>query len=115
MTRKRTSTEWAELVREWQRSGLTARGFAKRAKLNPQTLMWWRWRLATKDPSRTPRRAPQAKAGAALVPVQVIQVREPAAAETPVDVVLGDVVVRVRRGFDSATLARVLDVVDGSC
>jgi hypothetical protein len=112
MASKRTSAEWAKLVREWKVSGLTAREFSKRKGLNPQTLSWWKWRLGAEVSSRKPA-VPKPPKRAALVPVQVVAVDSRVSAETPVEVVLGEVVVRVRRGFDAGTLARVLDVVEG--
>ena len=37
--------QWAERVRQWRRSGLTAREFARRAGINAGTLQYWAWRL----------------------------------------------------------------------
>lgn len=36
-----TRDEWAERVRRWRASGLTAKDFAGREKLQPATLRWW--------------------------------------------------------------------------
>jgi len=43
--RRRTSAEWERVVRQWERSGLSAREFAARRGLVARTLVWWRWRL----------------------------------------------------------------------
>jgi len=37
--------QWAEHVRQWRQSGLTAREFAKRVGINAGTLSQWAWRL----------------------------------------------------------------------
>jgi transposase len=42
---RRAQAQWARLVAEWKRSGLTARQFASRRKIEPKTLSWWAWRL----------------------------------------------------------------------
>lgn len=49
-----------------------------------------------------------------MVPVQVVASQPEAleAPETPVELVVDGVVVRVRRGFDGDTLARVLDMLE---
>lgn len=101
---RKTAAEWSKLVEKWRRSKLSAREFATREGVAPSTLAWWKWRLGT----RTDR-----SAQIAVVPVEVVPVRAPRTAETPVEVVLGDVVVRVRTGFDAETLGRVLDVLEG--
>jgi transposase len=41
-TRRR---EWAIRVRQWRRSGLTAREFADSLGINRNTLTYWAWRL----------------------------------------------------------------------
>jgi hypothetical protein len=42
---RRSAKEWKRLVREWERSGLTAGAFASKRGLRRDTLVWWRWRL----------------------------------------------------------------------
>ena len=37
--------QWAEQVRQWRRSGLTASEFAQRVGINASTLTHWAWRL----------------------------------------------------------------------
>lgn len=64
---RRTHREWARLVRKWQRSGATARAFGATHRVNPHTLAWWKWRLAsTSDGAHPPAGAPR------LVPVDVV-------------------------------------------
>lgn len=40
--------EWARRVRQWHRSGLTARKFAETLGINRNTLTHWAWRLDRK-------------------------------------------------------------------
>jgi transposase len=46
----RTSQDWAQDVRAWKRSGLTAKEYAKAHGLSASTLMWWSWRLKRDAP-----------------------------------------------------------------
>jgi len=55
--RRRTSAEWAELLRELERSGQSATTFARSRGIRPDTLKWWRWRLGRKVKSGKPRPA----------------------------------------------------------
>jgi hypothetical protein len=61
---RRTRMEWARLVRQWQRSGQTAREFGDAHGIRAGTLAWWKWRLSAAPSAResTPR----------LVPVEVV-------------------------------------------
>jgi len=43
--RRWTERQGRKVVAAWRRSGLTAREFARRHKMNPQRLSWWRKRL----------------------------------------------------------------------
>lgn len=45
------AVRWAAVVEEMERSGLSARAFARRHGFNPSTLAWWRWRLRQAEPS----------------------------------------------------------------
>lgn len=47
----RTRNEWAELIKAWKASGLTAAQFAARHGLKAKALSTWRWRLR-KEPQR---------------------------------------------------------------
>lgn len=109
MSKRRSWKEWASLIERWKRSGLTAKQFAERAGVSWRTLSWWKWRLGSGTASRG-----VPSAGMEMVPVQVVasQPEAPEAAETAVELVVDGIVVRVRRGFDDDTLARVLDVLE---
>lgn len=111
MGQRRSAQEWAELVEQWQRSGLTAKEFAGQAGLNPKTLSWWKWYLSGDGPHNK-RRASRPAKGSGLVSVEVVPARS-VEAETPIEVVVDATVIRVRRGFDQDTLAQVLEVLEG--
>ncbi|MBE7478366.1 MAG: hypothetical protein HS104_00010 [Polyangiaceae bacterium] len=106
------------MLRQWERSGAKLPEFAVRVGVPLSTLMWWRWRLSKAQRSRSKgKRAarPVSKKKTGLVPVRVVQL-VPAAgvasAESAIEIVTAAAAVRVRSGFDSDTLERVLVVLD---
>ena len=69
---KRTREEWRREVREWRRSGLTAREFAATRELSASTLAWWAWRLGgTRDAPTKGRARAQERAALQLLPLRV--------------------------------------------
>jgi transposase len=97
---RRSRSEWSALVREWRTSGLTAKEFARRRRLNARSLSWWRWKL-----------------GDEVEHVDFVELE--LACELPsehrIEIALGNGrTVRVPDEFDSATLARVLDVAEAA-
>ena len=116
-----TRTEWAQRVRRWKDSGLTAKEFGAETGLNPSTLSYWNWRLNAETrgtggtrPSkgRTKKTGPRRKTEIVKAPafVEVTARVEPAAAT--LEVLLGeDVRVRVPSGFDEATLTGIVRAV----
>jgi transposase len=101
MTRA-TRTEWAGRVRRWRASGLTAREFAAREQLNPNTLNWWSSQLRRTNP------APGGFVELTVTPM-------PVAVEAGcIEVVVRDEVrIRVSGAFDPAVLRRVLSALEG--
>jgi hypothetical protein len=61
---RRTRVEWERLVRQWQRSGQTAREFGDGHGIRAVTLTWWKWRLGAQPTVREP--PPR------LLPVEVV-------------------------------------------
>ncbi len=96
MPRRRWSeSQMRKLLREHERSGVSLKAFADAAGIAYTTLAWWRTRL------RVGGDAPS------FVPVRV---RESARAR--VEIVVGDVVVRVEDG-DDAAVARLVRAIAG--
>jgi hypothetical protein len=89
--------EWANRVRQWRASGLTAGEFATREGINANTLKWWSSRL---------RGAGEAKfidVTALVTPPQVPALEV---------VVRGSVSLRVQPGFDAALLRAVVSALE---
>jgi len=98
---------WRQAVGAWRASGLGVRDFCGRRRLSEPSFYGWRRELAQRDRQAARRPA------AAFVPVQVV-----GATAAAIEIVRGDgPVVRVRPGFDAATLRQVLATLaeDGSC
>jgi transposase len=105
-----TRAEWTKRVEQWKKSGLEAAEFARRERLKPKQLHWWSWKLRTSE-------SPPLPAEPRFLPVRVVTaLSAPAAAPTsptatPIEIALGNGrIVRVRPGFDPATLERVLRI-----
>lgn len=42
---RKSASEWAAVVGQWQASGLTAEEFGQRNDINGKVLSWWKWHL----------------------------------------------------------------------
>ena len=102
-------TQWASRVRQWRRSGLTAREFADSLGINRNTLTHWAWRLDREPGPATggrPRRSPP-QASASLVEVMTQGI-----ADGCFELDLGGAHrLRIPPGFESAALERLLAVL----
>lgn len=101
--------EWADRVERWERSGLSAEKFARREGYKPKQLYWWRWKLRADRPSQPSQPSPSSLTEAPrFLPVHVVTDASVVTPE-PIEIALPNGrVVRVRPGFDPATLERVL-------
>ncbi|WP_437550882.1 transposase [Sorangium sp. So ce367] len=101
-----TRVEWAERVERWERSRLSAEKFARREGYKPEQQSSWRWKLRADGPSQP---SPSSLAEPPrFLPVHVVADASPVVTE-PIEIALPNGrVVRVRPGFDPATLERVL-------
>ena len=98
-----TRAEWIKRVRRCERSGVDLAEFARREGIKAKQLSWWRWRLQSSD-------EPERRAEPEFLPVRVVAATPPPAA-TPIEIALPNGrLVRVRPGFDPATLERVLAI-----
>lgn len=97
---------WAKHIAAWSASGLTARQFAARIGVNPNTLSHWKWRLAAE--------ADTSVGGASFIELSAAVVSAAGGADDRLEVVCsGGRAVRVPPNFDAATLVRVLDALEG--
>jgi hypothetical protein len=104
----RMAAQWSEhearvVLHAWQVSGLSIERFASQRGLVPQRLRWWKKKL---EDAAMPARAK----GSTLLPVRVV---EPSRG-TPIQIILPNgLSIRVGRGFDEETFARVMAILGG--
>jgi transposase-like protein len=91
---------WREIVGELE-SGAAIAEVARRHRVQPRTLSWWRWKL--RDESRHDRRQ-------LLLPVVVAPLKS-SAETTYLEVLVGDVIVRVASGSDVAYVAALISAL----
>lgn len=88
---------WQQLVGEVE-DGATVAEVARRHRVQPGTLSWWRWKLKT--PARP-----------MLLPV-VVRSRATAAETTAsIELRIGDVIIRLTGGTDVAYIAKLVDAL----
>jgi len=109
---------WQGCVKQWRESGLSVRAFCRREALSEPSFYAWRRELARRGSSAPrsqqssraqPRRA--AKRGG-FVPLEVVAARLAAPAARIEIILPRGRRLRVRPGFDRATLETVLDVLE---
>ena len=92
---------WRQVIARWKRSGLSVRAFCGAEGLNPMTFYWWRRELERRD-------QPQP----AFLPVRVLA-ETTGPSTVGIEVVLANGrSVRVSAGFDSRTLAQVVELLE---
>ena len=110
---------WRQLLQRWRSSGLSVRALCQAPGLSEPSLYAWRRILAQRDAAAPAPRSHVANPRAArpaFVPVHVraddrTEVNPPE--EGCLEVLLaGQRVLRIRRGFDAATLQRLLAVLE---
>jgi transposase-like protein len=112
MVERATRDEWAARVARLKESGLSVAKFAAQIGVNAKTLAWWRAALARAEQKSRMVAASRRSRQVTIAPLNFIEMTARTEAG-PVEVVLpSGVFVRVRAGFDAATFARVLDVME---
>jgi len=108
--------EMRKVLGQLDASGLTLREFGAQVGILPGTLGYWRHQIRRREAVRQRRDGQRAVVSAAstFVPVQVIGAGGVATDQgSSVEVVLrGDRRLHIRPGFDAATLARVVEVLE---
>jgi hypothetical protein len=116
MSREARET-WATRVETLKASGLSVADFAAKAKINPHSLSWWRWHLGSgrAKSTRGRRRSRPGRSAAmapAISPLTFVEMRAAEATEGLEVVLRSGIRIKVHPGFDAATLAHVLDVLE---
>ncbi len=110
-----TAEDWKRRVADWRAGGVSAREFAKRRGFSAKSLAWWAWSLGKRESKRSDRKAITRAPSRKVAFVEVIERAAPAIAETAIEIALGSGrVVRVKRGFDRATLRTVIASLEES-
>ena len=103
---------WRDHITGWKSSGMSLRLYSEEHGLKAGTLGYWNSRLkARAADAPAPSSGPEATFLAVHVAEPAVTVPEPP--DERIELALpGGCVVRVNRGFDAATLDRLLDVVE---
>jgi hypothetical protein len=104
--------DWAKLVREWRGSGDSAREFARAHGVTDTALRYWGGRLGRSTAASGARQVERSAGQALSLPALARVVRPgepwPAKEDGAIMVVVGNVAVAVRPGFDPALLREVV-------
>ena len=92
---------------------MTRAQFARRERIRPETLSWWRWKLASEGGGRRRARVQRVRAESELAFVEVASRAASVlgSGETRIELEMGRVTLRVPDRFSPETLARVLKVL----
>jgi len=101
-----TDDERREYLSQLEASGLSVRAFALRTGVSPFTVYGWRRRLGRTEGTGVL---------GDFIEVEVTEDDEVGRDSVVGELVIGDITMRVAAGFDSAELARLLDVVRSRC
>ena len=105
---KSNRDEWRRRVRQWKRSGLSAREFSERAGIRAATLSYWKWRLAREE--RESGGSSKRSVQAALVELSPV-----AMTDDRIELELpGGSKLRIPATFDAQALGRLLAVLGGA-
>ena len=113
----RREAHWRRLLQRWKQSRLPKKEFAQREGISPDVLYWWDREIQRRDQdgrratAKHPKQASPATRRNAFIPVRVVEPTSPVAV-SPLEIVAGGRVVRVRAGFDPETLRRVVAVLE---
>jgi transposase-like protein len=121
MRNRLSAEEWAELVREWEKSAQSARMFADAHGVAEASLRWWKTEFSrrSKKPAAPPSTSPSATRRTSRGPravklARVVRDGEPVPDEEAstrtagICIVVGYARIVVERGFDAALLRAVI-------
>jgi transposase len=93
---------WRQVLARWRSSGLSVRAYCELHRISQPSFYWWRREVSRRDSTR-PR----------FLPVRVVPDAVAPDGDGAIEVVLANErSLRVRPGFDRATLVRLLDVLE---
>lgn len=118
MKPSKTEARWRRLIAEQERSGRSVRAFAEEKGVSAWSLYGWRSRLGVaggRGRGRTARRRDGDEAELVAVDVVGGGARSVTGPEPHLWIEVGDVRVRVSRGFDADEVARLVRVLRASC
>jgi transposase-like protein len=109
---------WIERVAQWKASGVSPEKFAPTIGVNPSTLRWWTKQLTSATEPRERALAHRTavaspRTSTPVAPLTFVEMTSVLDGERLEVVLTSSVRVRVRPGFDSATLGQLLDVLEG--
>lgn len=104
------ASEWADRVRAWRESGLSAEEFAKPGGYRAQLLQWWASELARRS-SPSPIVARRRRSKPKVVMARLVRREEPV--EETLAIRIAGAVIAVSRGFDAQLLRDVVSVLGG--
>jgi hypothetical protein len=106
------------VIADWSRSGLTQRAYCEREDLAVGTFAWWKHHLKTERRATAERRSRSDTPPFVQVEVRGTAQRSELAEELPVpagiEIVSGDLVVRIFAGCDPTTLSHVVAALRGA-
>jgi hypothetical protein len=98
---KTTAAVWAERVRAWRASGLSATDFARPEAYRGKTLSWWASELKRRE-------RVQASAAPKVAMARVRVVRRTQERDEAISIVVAGAHVTLRRGLDAALLREIV-------
>lgn len=108
--KRRTASQWKELVADWRSSGKSRWQYAQEHELKPSTLGYWAKRLRAESED-THRGTRSERSGAAFVPVRVVSEAESGAKSLVEVTTPNGTVIRLRGAAEASTVAAVLEAV----
>ncbi len=121
MQTRMSARQWADVISEWDSSGLSGGVFASERGIAEKTLRWWKTELARRARNESRRRPPRGgpspagAAGTATVPfAKVVRVGEDRSASRGVTIVVGRARIDVEQGFDRQLLCDVVRALEGA-
>ena len=106
---------WGEHVRAWRASGQTARAFAMSRGISDSSLRWWEKQLAKRSAASAPPPSPVARPSKPTTRspslARVVRPGEAVDEDAGIALVVGEITIAVRRGFDRTLLREVVQAL----